>query len=305
MDINLIGVPISYGCDRDGTQYGPSKLREYGLIDKIKVVKEDIFDIGNLYVAQVDESEKYKSNKNIKYYDIIYDVNKNLADIVYRSLENGQLPIIIGGDHCIGLGSISGASKYFNNLGVVWIDAHGDFNTDEISESKNAHGMPLAFLCGYGNEELVNLYYKGAKVKEDNVFHIGARDIDVDEEKLLNSTNINIYSKEKIDKIGSIKIVEEISQKCKEQNIDAIHISLDIDFMDEHLVPGTGTRVKGGYSVEDTKFILERFISTGIVKSIDFVEFNPVLDIDNQTLDICIDLLEYIVKIFKNNEQYK
>lgn len=302
MNVNLIGVPTNHGCDRNGAQYGPKKLREANIVNIMKKSELSIYDMGDIYVEDIREKDKFLSDKNIKYYNSIYNVNLNLAHMVYTSLNNKDFPIIIGGDHSIALGSISGASSYFKNLGVVWIDAHGDFNTEIISESKNSHGMPLAFLCGYGDERLVNLYRHKTKLKEENVFHIGGRDIDIEERKLLNTTKVSMYDKTKINELGIENIIHEIIEKCKKQKIDAIHISLDIDFMDEDIVKGTGTRVSDGYNVEDTKLILKELINSGLVKSMDFVEFNPLLDENDETLNICTDLLEYISNLIKESK---
>ena len=162
--------------------------------------------------------------------------------------------------------------------------------------------MPLACLCGHGDSRLVNLYYEGVKIKEENVFHIGGRDIDEGEQKLLDNSMINLYDKKVIDKIGLEDVVDDILKKCKEQDIDGLHISLDIDFMDKFIVEGTGTRVEGGYTVENTKYILRRLMNTGIVKTMDFVEFNPRLDVNDNTLEICKDLLSYFGQTLKTKE---
>lgn len=301
MKIGLIGVPLNYGCDKEGVQYGPQKLRSSILENMIGDEKIDVDYIGDISVDKISLEDKFKDDKNIKYYKSIHNTNEKLADLVYNSLNDGYFPVILGGDHCLGLGSISGASKYFNNIGVVWVDAHGDFNTEIISESKNSHGMPLAFLTGHGKKELVNLYYEGIKVKEENVFHIGGRDIDEKERELLDTTKVNLYDKPVIDEKGFTWILEDILKKCENQNIDALHISFDIDFMDKYLVPGTGTRVEGGYTVEDSKYILRELIESNLVKSMDFVEFNPLLDEDNKTLNICDELLEYFVSLIQKD----
>lgn len=304
MSMNLIGVPINYGCDKEGAQYGPRKLRQSGIMELMIKNEVESYDIGDIYVPEVKCEDKFKTNSNIKYYEAIYEVNKNLAHVVYNSLESENFPIIIGGDHSLALGTISGASKHFENLGIVWLDAHGDFNTDETSNSKNSHGMPLALVCGYGDEDLVNIYHENIKVEEENVFHIGGRDFDKREKELLDSSKVNLYCNEKIEKRGFKNILDEIIEKCEEQNIEALHLSLDIDFLDGALVPGTGTRVKDGYNVEDAKYILDRIFSTGLVKSLDFVEYNTVLDEENKTLDICLELLDYIIKAYKKSEAY-
>lgn len=297
MKIILIGVPQNHGCDKDGVQYGPQKLVENNLEDRLREKGIEVEYIKDIEVEKVNSEDKFKDDKNIKYYKSIYDTNEKLADSVYKTLNNGYFPIILGGDHSLALGSISGASKYFNNIGVVWVDAHGDFNTEITSESKNAHGMPLAFLSGYGKKELVNLYYEGIKVKEENIFHIGGRDIDLKERDLLNQTKVNLYDKSIVDEKGFNWIIEDILKKCKEQSIKSLHISFDIDFMDKYIVPGTGTRVEGGYTVEDSKYVVRRLIESNMVKSIDFVEFNPLLDEDNKTLYICDELLMYFIEL--------
>lgn len=292
MKLSIIGVPTYYGCDNNGTQYSPERLRNANIIDLIKENRNiKVADLGDIDIKQVMEKDKFKVEKNIKYFESIYDLSLKLAKVVDEAMGDSDFTLILGGDHSIGLGSITGASKHSQNLGVVWIDAHGDFNTCETSPSKNFHGMPLACLCGHGDSRLVNLYYEGIKINEENVFHIGGRDIDKKEQALIDNSKINLYDKKVIDKIGFEHIINDIIEKCKSQNIDSIHISLDIDFMDRFIVEGTGTRVDGGYTVEDTKYILKRLIETGIVKSMDFVEFNPKLDINNNTLEICKDLL--------------
>lgn len=297
MKIILIGVPQNHGCDKDGVQYGPQKLVENNLEDRLREKGIEVEYIKDIEVEKVNSEDKFKDDKNIKYYKSIYDTNEKLADSVYKTLNDGYFPIILGGDHSLALGSISGASKYFNNIGVVWVDAHGDFNTEITSESKNAHGMPLAFLSGYGKKELVNLYYEGIKVKEENIFHIGGRDIDLKERDLLNQTKVNLYDKSIVDEKGFNWIIEDILKKCKEQSIKSLHISFDIDFMDKYIVPGTGTRVEGGYTLEDSKYVVRRLIESNMVKSIDFVEFNPSLDENNKTLYICDELLMYFIEL--------
>lgn len=302
MKINLIGVPTYHGCDNRGTEKSPNKLREANITQMIEKTGLEVNDLGDIVVEEIQEKDKFKNNQNIKYFNSIYNVNLLLAHKVDCSIKKGDFPLIIGGDHSIAIGSISGASKHSKNLGVVWIDAHGDFNTETISKSKNSHGMSLAYLCGHGERSLSNLYYKGVKVKEENVFHIGGRDIEPEEKILLDSSKVNMYDKEIIDKFGLKSILNEVIKKCKNQHIDGLHISLDIDFMDKYLVEGTGTRVEGGYTVEDTKYILSELISTGLVKSMDFVEFNPNLDVNDKTLEICKEIIEYFATLISSNE---
>lgn len=303
MKLSVVGVPTYYGCDNNGTQDSPGKLRNANIIDLIKKSGNvEIQDFGDIDIKQVVKKDKFKIEKSIKYFESIYDSNLKLAKVVDKSMDKSDFILILGGDHSIALGSITGASKHSENLGIIWIDAHGDFNTCEISPSKNFHGMPLACLCGYGDSRLVNLYYDGIKINEKNVFHIGARDIDKKEQQLIDNSKINLYNKEVIDKIGFEKVIDDIIKKCNIQHIDGLHISFDIDFMDKFIVEGTGTRVGGGYTINDTKYILKRLMETDIVKSMDFVEYNPKLDVDDNTLEICKDLLKYVGELLLNKE---
>ena len=297
MDISLIGVPIMYGCDREGAQYGPNKLRDKGILKAMKKHKNSVYDFGNLYIPEIPVSEKYTFNEKVKYLKPIVDMNNNLSHLVYSALSAKSFPFVVGGDHSLGLGSISGSSRFYNNLAVIWIDAHGDINTYETSPSSNAHGMPLSAALGIGETSLVNVYYDGAKVKPENVYIIGARDLDKGEIQLAKDLNLNLYTMDSIKKMGLETVIEEILKNIKSSNIDGVHLSFDIDVLDKSLVPGTGTPVDNGFSIEEAKKVLEKFLATGLIKSMDFVELNPLLDIDDTTVHLCIDLIDWIFKV--------
>ena len=297
MDISLIGVPIMYGCDREGAQYGPNKLRDEGILKAMKKHKNSVYDFGNLYIPEIPVSEKYTFNEKVKYLKPIVDMNNNLSHLVYSALSAKSFPFVVGGDHSLGLGSISGSSRFYNNLAVIWIDAHGDINTYETSPSSNAHGMPLSAALGIGETSLVNVYYDGAKVKPENVYIIGARDLDKGEIQLAKDLNLNLYTMDSIKKMGLETVIEEILKNIKSSNIDGVHLSFDIDVLDKSLVPGTGTPVDNGFSIEEAKKVLEKFLATGLIKSMDFVELNPLLDIDDTTVHLCIDLIDWIFKV--------
>ncbi|WP_123053839.1 arginase [Clostridium sp. JN-1] len=295
MNISLIGVPIFFGCDKRGVEYGPQKLREKNIIEVLSK-NHTVYDCGDIYVKDILEEEKYKCHPSLKYLSPITNINTNLAHLVYSSLTAGSFPLVIGGDHSLGLGSISGASKYFNNLAVIWVDAHGDINTDKTTPTGNIHGMPLASAMGVGFDKLTNLYYKGKKIDCKNVFIIGARDLDEGEKVLIKENNLNVYSTEDVHNMGMSRVLEEVLHKVKLNNVDSIHLSFDIDCLDPSLVPGTGTPVENGLYLEDAKYILKYLMQTKLVKSMDFVEFNPKLDKDDITADMCIDLLDWTFK---------
>lgn len=296
MNISLIGVPVKYGADREGVQYGPEKLREKGLIDVVKRYKENVYDLGNLYIPEVLEENKYAHNRKIKYFKEIVDMNTNLAHLVYSCLKADSFPFIFGGDHSLGLGSIAGASKYFKNIGVIWIDAHGDINTEDTSPSGNAHGIPLGAALGYGNPALVNLYYPGPKVKPESTFIIGARDLDEGEIQLAERIDLKIYTMDIVKKQGLKSVIDEVITKLKASNVDAFHLSFDIDVLDKKLVPGTGTPVDGGFTLEEAKDLLKAFLETKMVRSMDFVELNPLLDEKDSTAKLCIELIDWLFK---------
>lgn len=300
MNINIIGVPTFYGCDKIGPQLGPDKLRQKGIISQIKKYNHNVFDLGNIYVKQVDDSDKFLSNPNMKYFAELVEINENLAHVVNCSLKSGCFPFIVGGDHSIALGSISGVSKYFNkNFAIVWFDAHGDINTFETSESKNVHGMPLASLMGYGDETFKNLYYNDIKINEDNVYHIGGRDIDSGEKSFIENTNMNMFYPKDLKEKGLDSVINNILNNLNNKNINAIHISFDLDFIDSKYVPGTGTRVENGFTVDESKYLLKKLVESGLVKSMDLVELNPILDLDDTTSNIALDIIDTVFKNIK------
>lgn len=297
MDINVIGVPLSYGCDREGANLGPDTLRKNGLIDIIKRNGHTVYDMGDIHVPVISKELKYHDHPKMKYLHTVTDINTNLANNVYRSLKGQGFPFIIGGDHALGMGSIAGASKFFKELAVIWIDAHGDINTYETSPSGNIHGMPLAASMNIGHTSLTNIYYEGQKVKPENVYILGGRDIDPGEFALAEELNLNMYTMEIVRERGLDNVLKEIIEKIKTSNVDGVHLSFDIDVLDPTLVPGTGTPVVGGFSMDEGKEVFTTLLGEKFVASMDFVELNPVIDNeDGRTTKNCIEMLEHIFK---------
>mgnify|MGYP002516015037 FL=1 len=298
MDINLIGVPLKYGCDRDGAQLGPATLRENGIIDIIKKNGHDVHDMGDIYIPYVVSEDKYKDHPKMKYLNTVAEINSNLANNVYCSLKGQSFPFIIGGDHALGAGSIAGASKFFKDMAVIWIDAHGDINTSETSPSGNIHGMPLAASMNVGHPALTNIYYDGIKVRPQNVYILGGRDIDPGEFALADELNLNMYTMDIVRERGLDNVLAEIVEKIKASNVDGVHISFDIDVLDSSLVPGTGTPVIGGFSIEEGKEVFTTLLGEKFITSMDFVELNPKIDNeDKRTTKNCIEMLEHIFKM--------
>ncbi|MDU5110188.1 MAG: arginase [Clostridium sp.] len=297
MNISIIDMPLFYGCDNPGVEQGPKILRENNLLD-IFNKSHNVCDMGEVHVKNVSSNDKYAANAKMKYLDEVVRSNIGLADKVYTALENSTLPLVIGGDHALAIGSIAGASKYFeNDLAVVWVDAHGDINTLETSPSGNIHGMPLASSMGIGHETLTNIYSPSQKVKPENVFLLGCRDLDLGELEIIKNYNLNIWTMRDIKNKGISTVLKELLEAINNINAKNIHLSFDIDSLDPRYVPGTGTPVEDGLSFSEGKEILETILNTSLVKSMDFVEFNPVLDKNKKTLETCIELL----KVISNN----
>lgn len=294
MDISIIGMPLFYGCDRPGVEKGPDILRENNL-DKILEKNHYVTDLGNIDVDYIESKDKFLENYKLKYLKQVVDANNRLASKVYEALTNNTLPFIIGGDHSLALGSIAGSSKYFgNDLGVIWIDAHGDINTETTSPSGNIHGMPLAASMGIGYEKLTSIFFDDFKVKPENVFILACRDLDQGEVELIERLKINVWNIDDIQNGDLDKIISDLISMIKEKNIKNIHLSYDIDCLDPEYVPGTGTPVDNGLTFEESKKLLKSILGTSLVKSIDFVEYNPELDSNNRTKETCIELLNII-----------
>ncbi|MGL4773728.1 MAG: arginase [Clostridium sp.] len=303
MKINILGVPIFYGCDRKGVDNGPRVLRENGLLEILKENNE-VNDLGDIEVSNVTEEFKFNSHATLKYLDQVVDCNTLLAKEVYSSLCNNSFPLIIGGDHSIGLGTIAGSSKYFGqDMGVIWVDAHGDINTTESSPSGNIHGMPLAASFGLGNEKLSNIFFNGKKINMENIFILAARDLDEGELKLIEKENLNVWTFNDIKEKGLDKCLNELLNKVAQRNIKNLHLSFDIDCLDPMFVPGTGTPVDDGLTLEGGLHVLKTILSTNLVRSMDFVEFNPMLDKSDTTLNSCLTMLKTISKSLCETER--
>lgn len=298
MDINLIGMPIYYGCDKEGVECGPSALREYKIVDLIKKFGHRVYDLGDIIVPKASVEEKYRDHANMKYLSPIVESCNNLAQQVYLSLNSNCLPFVVGGDHALGIGSIAGASKHFKELAVIWVDAHTDINSHETSPSGNIHGMPLSASMNVGHPTLTNIYYEGQKVKPENVYIIGARDIDPGEVQIAEKTQLNLYTMDTVREKGLENILNTITEKIKASNVDGVHLSFDLDSLDPSIIPGTGTPVADGFDLEEGKLILTKILNEKFVTSMDFVELNPILDNEDKvTIKNCIELLELIFRL--------
>ncbi len=294
MKMNIVGIPLHYGCDRFGVEKGPNKLRENGLIEIFEKNGNEVYDLGNLIVPERPASEKYEEGTHMKWVTPIVKCNEELAEVVYSSHKAGAFPFSVGGDHAMGLGTVAGSSKGFGeDFGVVWIDAHGDINTEESSPSGNIHGMPLASSMGFGSERLKNIFFEGKKVDPSKVFLICQRDLDPGEVDMIKEYNINYWSSADIRERGMDVIMKEVVARMEKVGVNNFHLSFDIDSMDANLVPGTGTPVYDGINVHDTEYMLQQLFKTGKIKAMDFSEYNPGLEY-TVTTDNCIKILNAV-----------
>lgn len=296
MEFNLISMPITYGCDEAGVDLAFDKLMSAKLTDLFKIHNHQINETIKINVDQVLAKDKYQDHLKLKYLSPITKANEALAKAVYQSLKNGKFPFVIGGDHSLALGSIAGASKYFKKFAVIYIDAHGDFNTIATSTSHNIHGMPLASAMDLKDSPMRDLFYPKQKLKPQDLYHLGAHDIDPGEYQLAKALNLDWYPLAEIRKQGLENVLDQQIKKLLASGYEGVHLSFDIDCLKGNLVPGTGYCLSDGFNLAQVKIILKRFLETGLIKSLDFVEYNPLLDDDQEkTLKLALDLIDHIL----------
>lgn len=289
--IEIIGAPSTFGQKKLGVNLGPDAIRYAGLLSRLKKMGLDVIDKGNIEVPTLDVEKFNSDQEGLRNYDEIVTVSENLSKATSEIVKKGNFPLTLGGDHSIAVGSISGISQHYENLGVIWYDAHGDLNVPEESPSGNVHGMPLRILAGDGPDELVNINDFTPKVKPENIVLIGMRDLDEGERKYIKDKNIKTFTMADIDRFGIQEVIERSLEYLKSRNIDALHFSLDVDALDPAETPGTGTRVMGGLSYRESHFALELLNESKLVTSMDIVEVNPLIDNSNHTAEQAVALL--------------
>ncbi|HDC7791261.1 TPA: arginase [Staphylococcus aureus] len=287
--IDIIGAPSTFGQRKLGVDLGPTAIRYAGLISRLKQLDLDVYDKGDIKVPVVNIEKFHSEQKGLRNYDEIIDVNQKLNKEVSASIENNRFPLVLGGDHSIAVGSVSAISKHYNNLGVIWYDAHGDLNIPEESPSGNIHGMPLRILTGEGPKELLEL--NSNVIQPENIVLIGMRDLDKGERQFIKDHNIKTFTMSDIDKLGIKEVIENTIEYLKSRNVDGVHLSLDVDALDPLETPGTGTRVLGGLSYRESHFALELLHQSHLISSMDLVEVNPLIDSNNHTAEQAVSLV--------------
>lgn len=288
MNIEIIGVPLDLGADRRGVDMGPSAIRYAMLHQELRDNGFEFEDIGNIQVPIAEMCSI--TEPNLKYINCIIPMARRTSGAVATAISGGKFPLVLGGDHSIAIGSIHGAARN-RRLGVIWIDAHADFNTPETTPSGNIHGMPLAALCGLGDSRLTKLWEDDtASVDPNNVAVIGARSIDAGERENLLKAGAHVFSMDAIDRQGIHEVMRQAIELVT-KNTDGLYLSFDADSLDPRHAPGVGTAVPGGLTYREAHLACEMIAETGKLIGMDMVEVNPILDNMNQTAHLAVELI--------------
>lgn len=288
MNIHIIGAPIDLGAGRRGVDMGPSAIRYAGLGERLGQLGYTIIDEGNVTVPPPETFPI--EHPHLKYLDPILVACEELVKVVERSSGPGDIPLVIGGDHSLALGSITGAVKARGSVGVIWIDAHADFNTDQTTPSGNIHGMPLAALAGFGDERLVNIGGFHPKISPAHIAIVAARDLDPGERDLLHEQHVHVFTMKDIDHLGLPETIAR-ALEIATSDTNGLHVSFDMDCMDPREAPGVGTPVRGGITYREAHLAMELVADAGKLTSMDVVEVNPILDQENRTANLAVELI--------------
>jgi arginase len=290
--IRIIGVPMDLGASRRGVDMGPSALRVAGLQTRAKQLGHQVEDFGNLPVKQAEE--QHYGDKRAKYLNEIAETCRGVASTVERTLEEGLLPLVLGGDHSIAVGTAGGVATHWQKqskrIGCLWLDAHGDMNTPETSPSGNVHGMPLAAIIGQGAPELVELAGFKPIVEPRNVALVGVRELDSREQRLVKQSGVHVFTMRDIDERGMREVMTEALRVVLDDTA-GMAVSLDMDFVDPADAPGVGTPVRGGVTYREAHLAMEMVADSRAMLSLEIVEINPVIDLHNTTASLGVELV--------------
>jgi arginase len=290
--VGILGVPLAFGQSMLGVELGPAATRVAGLAPAIGKLGYEVNDRGDL---RVERSRTYPRNgEQLKYLNEVFATCTALAAETEKIVEAGELPITIGGDHSIAIGSLSGVVKAFRKrgqkLGLIYLDAHADMNTPETTPSGNIHGMPLAVLLGHGAPELLSIGGPGAKFEVESCVHVGARDLDSGERELIKQLGIRFYTMREIDERRlSVCMDEAIAIATK--GTDGFAVTFDVDVLDPGDAPGSGTLVRGGFTYREAHLAMEKIADSGGMRSLEVVEINTALDVNNRTAQLGVELI--------------
>jgi arginase len=289
--ISLIGAPTDIGAGARGASMGPEALRVAGLTAALQAHGLQVHDCGNLTGPAnpwLPPTDGYRHLHEVVAW------NQAVHEAMLTELQRGQLPILLGGDHCLGIGSISAVARHCAAVGkklrVLWLDAHADFNTSTLTPSGNIHGMPVACLCGHGPKELIEIGGVVPAINPKVIRQIGIRSVDQGEKRFVHEVGLEVFDMRYIDEMG-MRHTMELALATLDDNTH-LHVSFDVDFLDAAIAPGVGTTVPGGPTYREAQLCMEMIADTGKLASLDVMELNPALDVRNQTAALAVDLIE-------------
>lgn len=289
--VSLIGAPTDVGASCIGARMGPGALRVAGLADALQRCGLAVQDLGDL---QGPDNPCQPAIDGWRHLSEVSAWNERVHEVVHGELTSGRLPILLGGDHCLAIGSISAVARHCRAMGkrlrVLWLDAHADFNTADLTPTGNLHGMPVACLCGHGPRALTDLGGHVPALAPADLRQIGIRSVDEGEKRLVHALGIEVFDMRHIDEHGMRQTMEQALLGLDENT--HLHVSLDADFLDPDIAPGVGTPVRGGPTYREAQLCMEMIADTGLLGSLDVVELNPALDVRNQTAELAVDLIE-------------
>ena len=285
-EIAIIGAPVDLGAGRRGVDMGASAIRLAGLKERLETLGHRVQDTGNVAVPQAEQFATPEIGEKLRYLEPLVAMNRVLAERVAVAVREGFFPLILGGDHSLAIGSVTGSAQG-RRMGLIWVDAHADFNTPEITPSGNIHGMSVAALTGHGHPSLVNLLGTAPVLRERDVALVGVRDLDECERVALKESGVHVFTMHDIDRRGMASVIEEAIVRVSTGNV-GFHLSLDMDALDPREAPGVGTPVLGGLSYREAHLAMELIADSGHMLSMDMVEVNPILDERNATAELAV-----------------
>lgn len=286
--LDLVGVQIDFGASRKGVAMGPLAIRYADIKEKLEELGYDVRDKGDI-IPPMEGGDR----ENMLRFDQIIETNRQLFESVTDTLNDGRIPIVLGGDHSIGAGSVSAVAKHYEDqgpIGVIWIDAHGDWNSDKTTITGNMHGMPYSAVCGWGPNEMVDYGQKPCFVDPKHAVQVAGRDFDVEEAARMKEAGVNVYPIYDIDKKGMREVMEQAIAKAGDGTV-GIHLSFDVDAITPEYAPGTGTPVENGITAREALLAVKMIAGSGKLLSMDIVEVNPILDEVNRTGILAAELV--------------
>jgi arginase len=287
MKIGMIGAPVDLGQQRRGVDMGPSAIRIARLEERLESLGHSVKDFGNIPVS--DMSTARVGDSRARYLDDVVKQCEALAKRVSESAQGSYFPLVLGGDQSTSIGTLAGLARSGTDRGIVWLDAHGDFNTPQTTPSGNIHGMALAAILGHGDPRLARLGGVSPKAIEKNTVLIGGRSFDKEEARSISRSKMTVFTMREIDEVGMKKVMEDAISVAS-AGVQDVHLSFDVDVIDPRESPGTGTPVKGGLTYREAHLAMEMLNDSKVVTSAEFVEVNPILDTANHTADLAVEL---------------